>query len=174
MLINLGHQLYQIHDKLRLGKDRVFKPLVKLLPRRVSPNQVTLFRFIIVLILLPFALFRPAPAQIIIYFIVYFFDLLDGALARFKNQITYFGKYFDGLSDGFNHIALWIVVLGIINYQIITVKFFIAWEIFIILFIIIEYFLRNHKLAYVRTLLQFSVKIILWTILIYEIILIYR
>ena len=170
MLIKLGHWLCQIHNKLRLNKDKVFQPLIKILPSWLSPNQVTTFRFIVVLIWLPFALSKPSWGQIPIFLFIYFLDLVDGALARFKNQITYFGKHFDGFSDRFNHIAFWAVILGITNYKLIMPKFFIAWEAFIILFITMEYFLKNRKLDHIRTLLQFSVKIALWLLIIIEVV----
>ncbi len=170
MLIKLGNQLRQLHQKLKLGKDKVFKPLVKILPRWISPNYVTLFRFVIVLVWLPFAFFRPTLIQVAIFFIVYFFDLLDGALARFKNQLTYFGKYFDIFSDQINHITLWILILGLTNYQLVTPKFFIAWSLLTSLFIIIEYFLKNDKVVNIRNLGQFCVRISLWLVLIYEVI----
>lgn len=168
MFIKLGYQLKQIHDKLRLTKDNIFEPLVKILPGWVSPNQVTLFRSIIVLVWLPFAVFKPTLMQVSIFFIVGFFDLFDGAVARFKNQITYFGKYFDIISDRFNHLVLWVVVLGSFDHQFMILKFFIAWELLVSLYLVIEYFAKSDKLIYIRNLSQFCVRITLWIGLIYE------
>lgn len=173
MLIRLGYQLYQLHDKLKSGKDRIFRPLVNILPQWLSPNHITFFRFVITLIWLPFALIRPSFAQIIIFFIVYFLDLLDGALARFKNQITYFGKHFDLFSDQINHIAFFVTLFSLTNYQLITLKFFIGWEMLTALFVVIAYFLKNSKLDYIRTVSQFCVRISLCLILIYEVVRIY-
>ncbi len=173
MLINLGYQLCQIHEKLKIGKDNVFIPLVKILPRWVTPNYVTLFRFIVVLIWLPFALLKPSLEQVALFFILYFFDLLDGAIARFKNQITYLGKYFDAFSDRINHIALWIVIFALTDYQFMVIRFFVGWEILVAIFIVVEYFLKSNKLRHVRTLAQFCVKIGLWSILIYEVVQVY-
>lgn len=168
MLIKIGHQLYQIHEKLKILKDNAFKFLVEALPCWVMPNHVTLFRSVIVLAWLPFAIFRPAWWQISIFFLIGFFDLLDGAVARLKNQMTYFGKYFDILSDRFNHVALWVVILGLTNYQLTTLKFFIAWELIVSLYLIIEYFAKSNKLVYIRTLGQFCIRTTLWISLIYE------
>lgn len=173
MFAKIGHQLYQIHEKLKKGKDKAFVPLVRILPQWVLPNHVTLFRLIIVLVWLPFALFRPTLGQVAIFFIVGFFDLLDGAMARFKNQITYFGKYFDIISDRINHVALWVVVLGLTNHQFIILKFFIIWELAVSLYLVIEYFVKNSKFVHFRVLCQFCVRTTLWIGLIYELAQIY-
>lgn len=169
MFIKLGHRLNEIHEFFKRGKDKAFEPVVRLLPRWLTANQVTLFRSIIVLIWLPFAILRPCWWQISIFFIAGFFDLLDGAIARFKNQITYFGKYFDILSDRFNHLVLWLVVLGAVDYQLMILKLFIGWELIISLYLIIEYFAKSNKLIYIRNLSQFCVRITLWIGLVYEI-----
>lgn len=173
MLAKLGEKLCQIHEKLKLGKDKLFVPLVKILPSFVSANQITLFRLIVLLIWLPFAVLKPAPIQIAIFFIVGFFDLYDGAVARFKNQISYFGKYFDTFTDRINRVPLFFVLLAVFNYQIITFKLFIVWDLFTALFLIVEYFLRNKKVIYIRTLAQFCARFSLWTVLIYEVIQVY-
>lgn len=173
MLVKLGEQLCRAHEKLKLGKDKLLIPLVKTLPHSVSANQITLFRLIVFLIWLPFAIFKPAPIQIVIFFIVGFLDLYDGAVARFKNQVSYFGKYFDTITDRINRIPLFFVLLAVFDYQIITFKFFIIWDLFTALFLIVEYFLRNEKVIYIRTLTQFCARFSLWIVLIYEVVRVY-
>lgn len=169
MFAKTGLQLSQIHDELRLGKDKAFRPLIKILPRWLSPNQVTLFRFVMVLIWLPFAVFKPVSGQILIFFIIYFLDLLDGAIARFRNKITYFGHYFDHFSDRINHACLYIVLLFLANYQLTALKFLIGLEILLALLLVVEYFLKNNKFAHTRVLFQFSATVVLWAVLIYEV-----
>jgi len=169
MLKRIGDQCSQINDKFKFGKDRIFKPLVNVLPRQLLPNHITLFRFVIALIWLPFALLRPTPAQIIIFFVVYFFDLLDGALARLRNRVTYFGEHFDIFSDQINHIALFVTISGLTHYQFTALKFLVGWESLLTLFIVVKYFLKISQLDYIRSIGQFCVRTILCLILIYEI-----
>lgn len=173
MFVKLGHQIDQIHEELKIIKDKLFIPFIKILPRKTTANQVTLFRSIIILVWLPFAIIRPAWGQVIIFFIVGFFDLLDGAVARFKNQISYFGKYFDIISDRFNHLVLWAVIFGLTNHQFIILKFFIAWELVVSLYLVIEYFIKNKKFVYFRVLCQFCIRTTLWAGLIYEVVQVY-
>jgi len=111
--------------------------------------------------------------QVLLFFIIGFFDLLDGALAHLRNQITYFGKYFDVFTDKLNHVALFLVVWGVTNHQLAMVRFFIAWDLFLALYVIVEYFSKSDKLVYSRAFWQISVRVILWLGLIYEIILVY-
>jgi len=173
ILIKLGYKFCNFHNKLRLFKDTFFKPLVSILPKKVSANHITLFRFIGVLIWLPFTILKPALEQSIIFFIVYFFDLYDGAVARFKKQKTYFGKYFDAFSDRENHIVFLTLLLNVTKWQILALKIWWIWELFLAVFLIFEYFLKNVQVAYLRSIFQQIAKIIIWPILIYEIIKIY-
>jgi len=145
MLIKLGYQIYQFHERLKKGKDKAFRPLVKIIPQWTLPNHVTLLRFIVLLIWFPFAIFRPTLIQVLLFFIIGFFDLLDGALAHLRNQITYFGKYFDVFTDKLNHVALFLVVWGVTNHQLAMVRFFIAWDLFLALYVIVEYFSKSDK-----------------------------
>lgn len=72
---------------------------LRLLPRRVTPNQVTMFRFYtvpFVAVLLYLDLYIYA---IPLFVISAFTDALDGALARTKNKITEWGKVYDPIAD---------------------------------------------------------------------------
>jgi len=173
MLIEFGKLLCQTHEKIKLCKDKFFISLVKTLPEKTTPNQITLSRLILNLCWLPFAIYSPRLLLIILFITGYFLDLLDGAIARLKNKITYLGQYLDVFSDRINHISLFILVNNLIPKSLITIKIFIGWDAFVALVVIIEYFLKKEQLTYIRTALQFSVRIILWITLIYEIIKIY-
>ena len=173
MLRDIGNKLVAQHDLLKKWKDNIFEPVVRILPRRVTPNLVTLFRFIVVLIWLPIAYYQPRPIQSLLFFFGYFFDLLDGAVARLRDQVTYFGEKFDAVSDRFNHIALYFVVWDWFHGQVLILKLFIYCELFFILIIIIEYFFKSKKYSDLRTLVQFCVKFSLWIALIIEIVEVY-
>ena len=83
------------------------------------------------------------------------------------------GQYLDTFSDRINHISFFILVNELAAKPLVVVKIFIVWDLFTALFSVIEYFLKKESLVYLRTALQFSVRIILWLALIYEVIKIY-
>lgn len=169
MLKQIGFHLSQAHNTLRFSKDNVLRFITVHLPPNITANRITLFRFIIVLLWLPLVILCPAWWQISIFFIVYFFDLLDGAVARYKKQEAHSGKYFDHISDRINHIVLYTLILRLVNNQLQILKFFIIGELFFIFSLAIEYFSKNKDLMYTRITLQFCIKIALWIALIWEI-----
>ncbi|MEK7611729.1 MAG: CDP-alcohol phosphatidyltransferase family protein [Patescibacteria group bacterium] len=72
---------------------------LKLLPARVTPNHLTIFRFIMVPVV-AFAVFLELyPLSVILFIVAAFTDALDGALARTRNQITDWGKMYDPMAD---------------------------------------------------------------------------
>ena len=80
--------------------DRVIKVLfLGLLPKSVTPNQITVFRFITI----PFIIFFLLRGDYLISSILFMFsalsDAIDGALARTTNQVTRWGILADPLAD---------------------------------------------------------------------------
>lgn len=73
--------------------------VLKLFPERVTPNQITIFRFITI----PFIAFLLSSGEyrwaVILFIISAFSDALDGALARTSNQVTEWGITYDPLAD---------------------------------------------------------------------------
>ncbi len=82
-----------IHDKII---DRVF---LKLLPSYINPNHITLIR----VLLTPFVFWlifnHYYHLGIVTFLLAALTDVLDGSLARTRNQITKFGVLFDPLAD---------------------------------------------------------------------------
>ena len=72
---------------------------LKLLPRRVTANQITIFRFFTVPFIAYFVYRGFYLSTLTIFAISAFTDALDGALARTTNRITEWGKMFDPLAD---------------------------------------------------------------------------
>jgi len=72
---------------------------LKLIPTRVTPNQITMFRFFTI----PFVIFllmnQNYILAIILFVISVFSDALDGARARVNNQVTDWGKLYDPVAD---------------------------------------------------------------------------
>lgn len=73
--------------------------ILRLIPRWVLPNHVTMFRFLAT----PFVIWLVAAghltAGIIAFILVAFTDAIDGAMARMRKQITDWGSLYDPVAD---------------------------------------------------------------------------
>lgn len=72
---------------------------LKLLPRRVTPNQITIFRFFTVPFVAALLYLDLYLYAIPLFAVSAFTDALDGALARTRNKITEWGKAYDPIAD---------------------------------------------------------------------------
>jgi CDP-diacylglycerol---glycerol-3-phosphate 3-phosphatidyltransferase len=80
--------------------DKVMKWLViQFIPKSITPNQVTVFRFLAT----PFVIWGLAVGayawSIPLFVAVAFTDMIDGSLARIRNQVTEWGTFFDPIAD---------------------------------------------------------------------------
>src|SRR5574344_1374730 len=75
------------------------KIILWIFPKKVTPNQITIFRFISIPFILYFILTDLYKIGFILFIISALSDLIDGALARTRNQITNWGIVFDPLAD---------------------------------------------------------------------------
>lgn len=75
------------------------RTLLPLIPRQVTPNQVTVARFAMTPIVLYLILIGRYGWGLIAFIIVALTDTVDGALARTRNQITQWGTMYDPLAD---------------------------------------------------------------------------
>lgn len=87
----------QVHPHDRFV-DRFF---LRFLPDNVTPNRLTVLRIILTPIVFLFVLFGFYRLGAIFFLIAALTDVLDGSLARTRNQITSFGILFDPLADKF-------------------------------------------------------------------------
>lgn len=75
------------------------RTLLPLIPRSVTPNSITWFRFISI----PFVGYLLAAGDytpgLILFFFASFSDAVDGALARTRNQVTEWGQTHDPFAD---------------------------------------------------------------------------
>jgi len=75
------------------------RTVLPFIPKRVTPNAVTWFRFAT----LPFVGYLFVTEQynsgLILFLVSAFSDAVDGSMARTRNQITEWGKFFDPLAD---------------------------------------------------------------------------
>ena len=75
------------------------KTLLKLFPNSVRPNFLTVFRFISIPFVILFLLIGNYKIGLVLFVISAFTDVLDGAIARTRHQITDWGIVFDPLAD---------------------------------------------------------------------------
>ena len=77
----------------------VMRHFVVFVPRYISPNSITAFRFVSV----PFVAWLLAAGYFKIGFVLFaisaFSDVLDGAVARMRGEVTPLGKLFDPIAD---------------------------------------------------------------------------
>lgn len=81
------------HDKI------LAKSVLKLIPKNIYPNYITIFRFLAT----PGVVFLMMNKQhyegLFAFLFVAFTDAIDGSLARTRNQITAWGRIYDPLAD---------------------------------------------------------------------------
>ena len=80
--------------------DRFFAAtIIPLFPKSISPNRITIFRFISIPVILFLLLFGYNLAGTILFIAAALSDALDGALARTKHRITKWGIVADPIAD---------------------------------------------------------------------------
>lgn len=73
--------------------------LIPLIPRVVTPNMVTIFRFVCTPVMVWFLLIDRYEIAIPLFLFLALTDAIDGSLARLRNQITAWGTFYDPLAD---------------------------------------------------------------------------
>jgi CDP-diacylglycerol--glycerol-3-phosphate 3-phosphatidyltransferase len=85
--------------------------ILRLFPHRVTPNQVTMFRFIATPVVLYLLLVGWYGWGLLAFLLAAITDAIDGAMARTRNQVTEWGKLYDPLAD---KILVGSVVLAVV------------------------------------------------------------
>lgn len=99
---------------------------LKFLPKRITPNQITIFRFFTVPFIALLLLLEKYQLGIILFAVSSFTDALDGALARTKKMVTKWGSIYDPLADK---------ILITTTAFLILPKYLSPWFVFIIIFL---------------------------------------
>ena len=81
------------HDKLLAAT------ILKLIPRVVTPNHLTMVRFLATPFVLVVTVLERYDVALWFFLLVALTDALDGSMARTRNQITTWGKIYDPLAD---------------------------------------------------------------------------
>lgn len=86
-------------DKITITDRLIERTILPFIPRVVTPNQITGFRFAA----LPFVMYLLSTKEygwgLLLFIFVAFSDAVDGALARTRGPITDWGKMYDPLAD---------------------------------------------------------------------------
>lgn len=82
-----------LHDQL------MARTVLRLIPRTVTPNRVTLLRVLATPVVFLFILFGSYQIGVILFLLVASTDAIDGSLARTRHQVTKFGMLFDPMAD---------------------------------------------------------------------------
>tara|TARA_B100001996_G_scaffold382920_1_gene376321 strand:+ start:14842 stop:15576 length:735 start_codon:yes stop_codon:yes gene_type:complete len=64
-----------------------------------NPNQISYIRLFVAFLSLIILSYGYYFQGVLLFFISYIIDCIDGNIARIKNQASYYGKYFDGFGD---------------------------------------------------------------------------
>ena len=102
---------YQIQrNKLKLYINKLlYSSIIPLLANgKISPNSLTIIGFVFSLITMVLISQGYLLISGILIIISSIFDLLDGALARYTNNTTNFGKFIDAVIDRLSEIAIYV------------------------------------------------------------------
>jgi len=72
---------------------------LKFIPKKITPNHLTVMRFLSIPFVLFLLVLENYPAAIVLFSLSAFTDALDGALARTTHQVTEWGKMYDPVAD---------------------------------------------------------------------------
>jgi phosphatidylglycerophosphate synthase len=91
---------------------RFFRPLAKLIEKtRLSPNAVTVFGFLLSLLIVPFTILLNYNLAGIMVIVAGLFDALDGALARLTNRVTVRGGFLDSVLDRYSDAIIMLAII---------------------------------------------------------------
>lgn len=122
------------HDKLMAAT------LLKLIPKNIYPNYFTVFRLLATPVVAVLMLYENYKLGLFAFLLVAFTDIIDGSLARTRNQITNWGKIFDPVADKILIGSMvFIIILRYINYYTALLIMLIEMA------IIISGYIRIHK-----------------------------
>ena len=79
--------------------DRVLKHLLPIVPHKLKPNHLTMLRLVLAPLLIIPLHYDDYIVALVAFVLLAITDMLDGSLARLRNQITDWGKVWDPVAD---------------------------------------------------------------------------
>lgn len=140
---------FQTADKIYWHDRILAKTILKLFPRRVLPNHITVFRFLATPFVAALMFYERYSIGLLAFLLVAFTDTLDGSMARIRNQITEWGKIYDPLADK--------ILIGSMVF-IIVLKYIDLWTALVIIGLEIIIIIT----AWIRMIKGYKVQANLW------------
>ena len=120
------------HDQL------MARTVLRLFSHKITPNQVTFFRILATPIVFVFVLLDYYLIGTVLFLLVAFTDVIDGSMARTRNQITKFGMLFDPFADKllicslvtilvFKYYNFWLGT-AILSLEVAFILFALVWK----------------------------------------------
>jgi len=98
--------------------DRVLKFIMPFVPEKLKPNHVTFVRLVFVPVLILFLMVNEYLLSAVLFIFMAFTDMLDGSMARLRNQITDWGKLWDPVADKLMIGSVVVVLLFQLNFSL--------------------------------------------------------
>ena len=111
--------------------DRIVKIFLPIIPKRLKPNHLTFFRLIASPLLIGLLEVKEYTIALFFFAILAITDMLDGSLARLRNEVTDWGKIWDPIADKLPIGVVVVVLLLKINLSL-TI-FLLAFELAFVL-----------------------------------------
>ena len=107
MIDSIGLKASKIYPHDRL----MARTVLRLVPPSVTPNQITILRFLLTPVAVWFVHARQYDISIPFFLLVAFSDALDGSLARVRGQVTEWGMIWDPVADKLLIASIAVVLL---------------------------------------------------------------
>jgi len=108
-----------------------------------TPNMITTLGNICTIIAIYFFLQHNYKMSAVFFFLSYFFDCLDGYIARSYNMVSEFGDFYDHISDAIKFLSF--VLLFLINNRKLAFKYI---PVMILLILLMGFHLANQEIYY--------------------------
>lgn len=117
---------FQKADRLFFHDPFMKKTFLRLIPKGIFPNHITLFRYYATPFVALLMFYQQYYIGMLAFLLVAFTDIVDGSLARVRNQITDWGKVNDPIADK--------ILIGSMVF-IIVLKYVDLWASLLIIFL---------------------------------------
>jgi CDP-diacylglycerol--glycerol-3-phosphate 3-phosphatidyltransferase len=94
-----GSVAQEMPEKTYLHDRILHRTVLKLFPKRIWPNHLTILRMLMTPVVFWFLWIGEYGTGIALFIIASFTDLLDGSLARTRGQVTHWGQVWDPVAD---------------------------------------------------------------------------
>jgi CDP-diacylglycerol--glycerol-3-phosphate 3-phosphatidyltransferase len=98
--------------------DYIIKLILPIIPTQLKPNHVTFIRLVGTPFLILFLLDKQYLYSIVLFIFLAITDILDGSMARLRNQITDWGKIWDPIADKLLIGSVIVILLFQLNFSL--------------------------------------------------------